>query len=93
MATLAEELKRYVGKAIVIDTAGSLVYIGTLAKVGSHLLCLEHADVHDLAESNTTREVYLYEAARVGLQPNRRAVMVRIVQVMSITALEDFGAF
>ena len=93
MSDLADELRKYIGRQVVIDTSGTLIYIGTLSDVGTHLLRLENADVHDLAESRTTREVYLYEAARIGIQPNRRAVMVRITQIMSITALEDFGPF
>ena len=52
-------------------------------------LLLKNADVHDLRDSATTREVYIHDARVHGVQPNRKSVQVRLDQVVSVSLLDD----
>lgn len=77
------------GRAVVLDPNGPYVYLGTLTAWDVLYLHLEDADVHDLRDTKTTREVYLVDARRLGISINRKSVMVRIADVVSISALDD----
>ena len=77
------------GREIVLDLASPYVYIGKLVRWDRYYLHLEDADVHDLRDTKTTREIYLVETKRLGINSNRKLVMVRIADVVSISALDD----
>ena len=83
---LLEDLKNQV---VVVDTTAAYVYAGTLANFDSNHLVLEHADVHDLRDAATTRELYVLETRLHGVRANRQKVLVRHDQVLSISALDD----
>lgn len=84
-----EELLPFLGQNVVLDTRGELLYIGRLEHVGEWFLTLADADVHDLSESRTRKDVYLIEAARFGVKKNRHQVMVRSREVVSLSTLEQ----
>lgn len=77
------------GRIVVLDPNGPFVYLGTLIGWDVLYLHLQDADVHDLRDTKTTREIYLVEARRLGVSSNRKRVMVRIADVVSISALDD----
>jgi len=85
----AEMLAQFVGQDIVLDVVSSYVYVGTLIEYDIHYLIMTNADVHDLRDTNTTRELYVLEARRHGVSVNRLRVLVRLDQVVSISALAD----
>lgn len=85
--TEADELKEYLGQDVILDTRGGLLYIGRLEHVGEWFLTLADADVHDLSESRTRKDVYLIEAARYGVKKNRTKVLVRSREVVSLSSL------
>lgn len=78
-----------VGRDVVLDVNGLYVYLGALVGRDLHYLVLENADVHDLRDTSTTREQYVLESRRHGISGNRRRVLVRRDEVVSISALED----
>ena len=84
-----EELTAYIGKDVILDTRGELLYIGRLEHVGEWFLTLADADVHDLTESRTRKDVYLIEAARFGVKKNRHKVMVRNREIVSLSTLDQ----
>ncbi|MGH7127858.1 MAG: hypothetical protein ACREJB_13495 [Planctomycetaceae bacterium] len=84
-----DRLETYRGREVVLDSAGPFVYAGTLADFDAHYLVLTDADVHDLRDTTTTREVYVLELKRHGIPANRRRVLVRREDVLSLSALED----
>ncbi|MCH8244092.1 MAG: hypothetical protein IH897_16000 [Planctomycetes bacterium] len=57
--------------------------------LGSLNQILEDADVHDLRDTTTTRELYVVEAKRLGIHANRQRVLVRRDEVASLAALDD----
>ena len=77
------------GQLVVIDVEAPYVYTGTLAELDRQHLVLENADVHDLRDAGTTRELYVLETRMHGVRANRQKVLVRRDQVISISALDD----
>ena len=88
---LLEDLKKYVGKDVVVDTDTSVIYIGHLKEIRPFSLVFGDVDVHDMADgqSNTTKEVYIMECRRIGVRANRKGVHVLTTRVMSISLLDD----
>jgi small nuclear ribonucleoprotein (snRNP)-like protein len=82
-------LDSLVGHPVVLDVASQYVYVGTLVGYEDRYLVLEDADVHDLRDSGTTREQYVVGARRHGVPVNRRRVLVRTGEVVSLSALAD----
>ena len=82
-------IERYVGREVVIDTKSPYVYLGRLVSLDGEYLVLEDADVHDCSQGRTGKDLYIIEARRVGIQPNRTRVLVRQIDIISISALEE----
>lgn len=78
-----------VGEPVVLDLASPYVVLGTLDRVEGTCLRLTEADVHDLRDSKTTRELYVLEARRHGIRCNRHVATVRIAEIVSFSRLED----
>jgi hypothetical protein len=78
-----------VGRPVVLDASSPYVYVGRLAGRDQRYLILEDADVHDMRDSTTTRELYVLDSKRHGIRANRRRVLVRQEEVVSLSALED----
>ena len=86
---MQDALEQLEGSPVVLDVASRYVYLGTLRGRDQHYLILEEADVHDLRDSNTTRELYVLEAKRHGIHSNRKRVLVRIDEIVSLSSLDD----
>lgn len=78
-----------VGQEVVVDVSSLYVYLGTLVGQDEHYVILDDADVHDLRDTATSRELYVVEARRLGIHPNRKRVWVRIGDVVSLSLLAD----
>ena len=87
--TLPAELLPLLGHAVVLDVIGPFVYLGVLSGGDGAFLALEETDVHDLRDTATTREEYVLTARRFGISPNRQRVLVRLADVVSVSALSD----
>ena len=88
MSDETTELEALLDKEVVLDTRGPIVYLGTLEAIGEWFMTLTDADVHDLADSSTSKEVYIMETAKHGIRKNRADVFVRKSEVVSLSALE-----
>ena len=82
-------MEEFVGKNVVVDVESPYVYVGKLHELRDKTLILRAADVHDLRDSTTTREVYVRDARVHGIQPNRKTVYVRMEKVVSISLLDE----
>lgn len=82
-------MDEFLGKNVVVDVESPFVYVGRLHEVRDKTLILKQADVHDLRDSTTTREVYVREARMHGIQPNRKSVQLRVEKIVSIALLDD----
>jgi small nuclear ribonucleoprotein (snRNP)-like protein len=85
----AQELDGFMGKEVVLDTRGAILYLGKLAKALDHFYELVDADVHDVVEGRTSKELYVMEARKHGVKKNRKSVYVRKAEIISISRLED----
>ncbi len=83
------DLNELAGKQVVFDTAGTIVYLGTLERITDEGFWLTEADVHDTREGSMSKELYVIEAKRGGLCANRQRVFVLKSVVMSVSALAD----
>ena len=83
------ELTHLIGNRVVLDTDGSILYLGTLEALTSEGFWLTEADVHDRGEGHMNKELYVIEAKKQGICANRQRVLVMRSVVMSISALDD----
>lgn len=81
--------QEYVGREVILDVSSPYVYVGTFKGSTLHSVILEDADVHDLRDTSTTRERYVLDAKRLGVNRNRKRVLVRLDEIVSVSALED----
>ncbi len=77
------------GKPLVIDASSQYVFLGTLVEQDHRYVILENADVHDLRDTNTTREFYVLEAKQHGIHANRKRLLVSRDEIVSLSALDD----
>ena len=89
MADWSPNLEQLVGREVVLDVVAPYVYVGTLVSFDHRYLALANADVHDLRDTATTRDLYVLEARRHGTNSNRRRVLVSREQVVSLSAIDD----
>jgi hypothetical protein len=77
------------GREVVIDLASHYVILGTLRGRDPQHYIVDNADVHDLRDTTTSRELYVLDAKRHGINPNRKRVFVRMDGVVSLSNLAD----
>ena len=77
------------GRILVLDLASPYVILGTLTGVTPGFLTFDDADVHDLRDSKTTRELYVLESRRHGIRCNRKRVSVSLREIVSVSRLDD----
>ena len=84
-----DEFQKLIGREVILDVSSQFVYAGTLVGRDERYAILEDVDVHDLRDTTTTREVYVLESKRHGVRANRKRVLVRSEEIVSISALDD----
>lgn len=82
-------LKTLIGRKVVLDTAGPIMFLGTLKEVQADGFWLENADLRDRNEGHVTKESYACEAKLNGIRANRRRLFVAAHVVISASALDD----
>lgn len=89
MSAPPEDWSAWVGQLVILDTDSSVVFIGTLQEVTPGFVRLVNVDVHDIHETPTTKERYILDARRFGVNANRKEASVRREKVVSLSRLED----
>jgi hypothetical protein len=82
-------LEEFIGQRVVVDLRSTFVCLGTLLRVDEHFLELRNADLHDLRDTDTTRELYVAESHATGIKRNRKRVVLFRAEVIAVTLLED----
>jgi hypothetical protein len=85
----SDDLSELIGEEVVIDVHAPYLYLGVLQAVTATAFVLVKADVHFIHESQSTSEVYIQEAAEIGITPTREKVYVMRRDVVSISRLQD----
>ncbi len=78
-----------VGQVVVIDLTSPFVVLGRLRGVEGPYYVVEEADLHDLRDTATTRDIYVLDAKRHGVNSNRKRVFVRCEGVVGISRLAE----
>ena len=86
---LASAFEELMGREVVVDVRSTYVILGTLCSADARYLVLEEADVHDLRDTQTNRELYVLESRRHGIHANRRRVLVSREEVVCVSLLAD----
>jgi hypothetical protein len=82
-------LEEMLNQKVVVDMASPYVCLGTLVRVDEHFLELKNADLHDLRDTDSTREIYVHASVRTGIKRNRKRVLVARREVAAISRLEE----
>jgi small nuclear ribonucleoprotein (snRNP)-like protein len=82
-------LEELIGQIVVVDLRERYVILGTLVRFDEQTLELRNADLHDLRDADSTRELYVAEARITGVQRNRKRVLVTRPEVVAVSRLED----
>ena len=78
-----------IGEKVVVDLRSAFVCLGTLVRADEHFLELRNADLHDLRDTDTTRELYVAESRATGVKRNRKRVLLVRGEVIAVSWLED----
>lgn len=82
-------LEELIGREVVLDMASMYVILGTLEQIDHRYFILADADVHDLRDSSTTRELYVRDAHQHGITATRKRAYALRGDVVSLSLLDD----
>ena len=82
-------LEEMIGKKVVVDLRGQYVCLGTLLRIDESYLELRNADLHDLRDTDTTRENYVAASHSTGVKRNRKRVLLVRAEIVAVSLLED----
>jgi len=85
-STMIEE---FLNQRVVVDLRSEYVCLGTLQRIDDYFVELRNADMHDLRDSDTTRENYVAESLATGIKRNRRRLLLVRSEIVAISRLED----
>ena len=67
----------------------SYVCLGTLVQADELYFELKNADLHDLRDTETTRENYVAQSRETGIKRNRKRLLVFRRDVVAVSRLDD----
>lgn len=82
-------LETLVGHRVVIDLRGPFVCLGKLASFSADFVEVLDADLHDLRDTQTTRENYVVASKRTGIKENRKRLLVSRTEIVAIGRFKD----
>jgi hypothetical protein len=82
-------LDEMIGQKIVADLTSHYVCMGTLIRFDDHFLELKNADVHDLRDTETSRENYVAASCVTGIKRNRKRVLLSRRDLVALSRMED----
>ena len=87
--SVADGLRDWIGQTVVVDVTNPTVYIGRLDAADEYFVTLADADDHELRGGTVSKEIYVMEAIRNGLQPSRKLVKLKQAEILSLSRAED----
>ena len=82
-------LEEFLGAEVVVDLRSSYVCFGTLKHIDDIWLDLRNVDLHDLRDTETTRELYVAETRATGVKRNRKRVLLLRTEIVAVALLDD----
>jgi hypothetical protein len=77
------------GITVVVETDGAELWIGRCDDIIADGVILKDADVHREGESDRPRAEWLARAARLGVHPHHRRVLVPAARVVAVRRLAE----
>ena len=82
-------LEEMIGQKVVVDLRSEFVCLGTLVRVDEHFVEMRNADLHDLRDTDTTRENYVAASCATGIKRNRKRLLLVRLEMVAVSRLED----
>ena len=82
-------LDEYLNQRVVVDLNSPFVCLGKLTRFDDLFLELKNADLHDLRDTETTRELYVADSVATGVKRNRKRVIIRRSEVVAVSLLDE----
>jgi len=82
-------LEELLNAKVVLDLVSPYVCLGKLTRYDDHFIEVKNADLHDLRDTETTRELYIADSVATGIKRNRKRVLIRRADVVAVSPLED----
>ena len=82
-------LDEFLDQKVVVDFRSEYVCLGTLKRYDDQFLELRNADLHDLRDTDTSRENYVAASVATGIKRNRKRVVLRRDEVVAVSLLDD----
>jgi hypothetical protein len=82
-------LDEFLNERVVIDLSSPYVCLGKLTRFDGDFLELKNADLHDLRDTDTTRENYVASSAATGVKRNRKKLLLMRSDIVAVARLED----
>jgi small nuclear ribonucleoprotein (snRNP)-like protein len=82
-------LEEMIGQKVVVDLRSEFVCLGTLVRVDEHFVEMRNADLHDLRDTDTTRENYVASSCATGVKRNRKRLLLVRTEMIAVSRLED----
>ena len=82
-------LEEMSGQVVVVDMKSTFVCLGNLVRVDGQLMEMVDADLHDLRDTQTTRENYVVASRETGVKRNRKRVLIAYSEIVGISRIED----
>jgi small nuclear ribonucleoprotein (snRNP)-like protein len=82
-------LEPMIGQKVVVDLRSEYVCMGTLMGYDDQFLKLKNADLHDLRDTDTTRENYVASSHATGIKRNRKSVLLVRTEIVAVALMSD----
>ncbi|MCE9529526.1 MAG: hypothetical protein K8T89_00065 [Planctomycetes bacterium] len=82
-------LHEFICMKVVIDLRSEFVCLGTLTRLDDNFLELKNADLHDLRDTETSRENYVAASVSTGIKRNRKRVMILRSDIVAVSRLDE----
>jgi small nuclear ribonucleoprotein (snRNP)-like protein len=85
-------LEEFLNEKVVVDMRSEFVCLGTLTRFDEQFLELKNADLHDLRDTDTSRENYVAESWATGIKRNRKKVLLVRTDIVAVARMADLVA-
>jgi len=82
-------IEEFLDKKVVVDFGTHYVCLGTLKRIEPDYLELRSADLHDLRDTETSRENYVIASVSTGIKRNRKRVVLFRRDIVAVSLLDD----
>jgi hypothetical protein len=82
-------LREMIGERVVVDMRSEFLCLGTLLRADDHFVEMKNADLHDLRDTDTSRENYTAASKATGIKRNRKNVLLLRSEIVAVSRLED----